>query len=443
VANEARMMRDAEIIFRSSLKAVDSLESVKRHLIRRNDRLEVGDRIYDLSAFATVSVVGAGKASAAMALAVEGVLGNRLTGGTVTVKYGHARPLGIVQCREAGHPVPDEEGLQGSRNIVRLLKTKGEKDLVICLISGGGSALMPFPVEGITLNDKQNLTRALLECGATIQEMNALRKHVSRVKGGRLACLAHPSTLVTLILSDVIGDDLESIASGPTVPDRSTFADCLRVLERYELRNKIPVSVLAYLDKGAEGEYTETPKKGEPAFERTQNLIVANNMMAIREAKKKAEALGYNTLILSSLIEGETREVAKVHAAVAKEILRTDNPVHRPACLISGGETTVTIRGKGLGGRNQEFVLAAAIALEGSEEVVVLSAGTDGTDGPTEAAGAVGDGMTVRKARAAGLDAARYLRDNDSYHFFEKMNGLLITGPTHTNVMDLRMVLVR
>ncbi|MBN1222333.1 MAG: glycerate kinase [Candidatus Aminicenantes bacterium] len=437
------MRRDAETIFHASLQAVDSHKSVKKHLLRFNDRLEVGDRSYDLSAFNTISVIGAGKASAAMAQAVEQVLGDRLTDGMVTVKYGHTRPLGIVQCREAGHPVPDEEGLQGSRNIVRLLKTKGEEDLIICLISGGGSALMPLPVDGVSLNDKKELTRVLLESGAAIQEMNALRKHVSRVKGGRLACLAYPSTLITLILSDVIGDDLESIASGPTVPDRSTFCDCLGVLDKYELRNKIPLSVLLYLEKGAVGEYVDTPKGDEPAFRRTQNLIVANNIMAIQEAKKKAEALGYNTLILSSLVEGETREVAKVHAAIAKEILKTGNPVRRPACIISGGETTVTIHGKGLGGRNQEFVLSAAIALEGWEEVVVLSAGTDGTDGPTEAAGAVGDGMTARTARTAGLDAVRYLRENDSYHFFERLGSLLITGPTHTNVMDLRLVLVR
>lgn len=437
------MRRDAETIFHASLQAVDSHKSVKKHLLRFNDRLEVGDRSYDLSAFNTISVIGAGKASAAMAQAVEQVLGDRLTDGMVTVKYGHTQPLGIVQCREAGHPVPDEEGLQGSRNIVRLLKTKGEEDLIICLISGGGSALMPLPVDGVSLNDKKELTRVLLESGAAIQEMNALRKHVSRVKGGRLACLAYPSTLITLILSDVIGDDLESIASGPTVPDRSTFCDCLGVLDKYELRNKIPLSVLLYLEKGAVGEYVDTPKGDEPAFRRTQNLIVANNIMAIQEAKKKAEALGYNTLILSSLVEGETREVAKVHAAIAKEILKTGNPVRRPACIISGGETTVTIHGKGLGGRNQEFVLSAAIALEGWEEVVVLSAGTDGTDGPTEAAGAVGDGMTARTARTAGLDAVRYLRENDSYHFFERLGSLLITGPTHTNVMDLRLVLVR
>jgi hydroxypyruvate reductase len=248
--------------------------------------------------------------------------------------------------------------------------------------------------------------------------------------------------LITLILSDVIGDDLDSIASGPTVPDRSTFSDCLEVLERYSIRNTIPVSVLEYLEKGVQGELEETPKAGELAFRRTQNVIVASNILALKAAAKKADELGYNSLILSSSMEGETKEVAKVHAAIAKEILETENPVLRPACVISGGETTVTIQGKGLGGRNQEFVLSAMIAIDGLEGVVILSGGTDGTDGPTDAAGAVGDGRTIRRARELGMEARLYLRDNDSYHFFEPLGDLFMTGPTFTNVMDLRIILV-
>jgi len=441
VANETRLRKDAETIFRSSLQAVDALQAVKKHLVRRNEDLAAGERTYDLSAFASISVVGAGKASAAMAQAVEEVLGNRLTEGLVTVKYGHALPLSTVRCREAGHPVPDASGLQGSRDIVRLLEAKGEKDLVLCLISGGGSALLPYPVEGITLQDKQDLTKALLESGVAIQEMNALRKHVSQVKGGRLAWTAYPATLIVLILSDVVGDDLESIASGPTVPDSSTFADCLSILDKHALRDRIPPAALLHLERGAEGRQDETPKKDAPAFRGTQNLIVANNMMAIQAARKKAESLGYNTLVLSSFVEGESREAAKMHAAIAREILKTGNPAPRPACVISGGETTVTVHGKGLGGRNQEFVLAAALELDGLPGVVMLSAGTDGTDGPTEAAGAVCDGATVQKARAAGLDAALYLAENDSYHFFARSGNLVVTGPTYTNVMDLRLIL--
>ena len=439
---EERLREDAEAIFMASLQAVDSMQSVKSHCVRRNGWLEVEDQAYDLSEFDNVYVIGTGKASAAMAQAVEEVLGDFLTAGIVNVKYGHTRPLDIIHCNEAGHPVPDEAGLRGSQQIVQMMSQTGEKDLVICLISGGGSALLPLPAEGLNLDDKRRLTEELLRCGANIQEINALRKHVSRVKGGRLARLAYPSTLVTLILSDVIGDDLDSIASGPTVPDRSTFIDCLDILDRYSIRDTIPAAVLNYLEEGVQGKHEETPKAHDPAFQRTQNVIVASNRKALETAASKAGELGYNSLILSSTMEGETREVARVHAAIAREVIDTGNPVSRPACLISGGETTVTIKGKGLGGRNQEFVLSAVIEIDGFEDVVILSGGTDGTDGPTDAAGAIGDGMTARRARALDMAARQYLDDNDSYHFFESLGDLLMTGPTFTNVMDLRLILV-
>jgi hydroxypyruvate reductase len=439
---EDRLRNDAEVIFKASLKAVDSVQSVKNYLARQDNWLEVGDQSYDLSQYKNIFVIGTGKASAAMAQAVEEVLGDFLTDGIVNVKYAHTRPLQIVRCNEAGHPVPDEAGLRGSREIVQLLTQTGERDLVMCLISGGGSALLPLPAEGLTLDDKQSLTQELLRCGATIHEINVLRKHVSGVKGGRLAKLAFPSTLVTLIISDVIGDDLDSIASGPTVPDRSTFGDCLDILDKYSIRETIPAPVLVYLEQGARGEQEETPKAEDPAFKGTQNVIVASNRLALQAALSKAEELGYNSMILSSSIEGETKEVAEDHAAIAKNILETGNPVARPACVISGGETTVKIQGKGLGGRNQEFALAASIAIEGLEDVVILSGGTDGTDGPTDAAGAIADGRTASRSRTMGMDAGRYLNDNDSYHFFEPLGDLLMTGPTFTNVMDLRMVLV-
>jgi len=310
------------------------------------------------------------------------------------------------------------------------------------LISGGGSALLPFPVEGVTLDEKRQLTQVLLDIGANIHEMNVLRKHVSRVKGGRLVRLAYPATLVTLILSDVVGDDLDSIASGPTVPDRSTYADCLRILQKYKVQDKVPGAVLDTINRGLQGAVAETPKVNDPAFVKTQNVIVASNSLALQAAKHKADELGYNCLVLSSSIEGETRDVALDHMAIAKKILRTDQPLVRPACVISGGETTVTIRGKGKGGRNQEFVLAAAIALDGFENVVVLSGGTDGTDGPTDAAGAFADGTTVERAKSQGMDAQEYLWNNDSYSFFDPLGDLFKTGPTFTNVMDLRLVLV-
>ncbi|MGB6340318.1 MAG: glycerate kinase, partial [Candidatus Aminicenantaceae bacterium] len=387
-----KLRQDAEVIFRAGLSAVDSNAAVTRFLKRKDRVLTVDNSSYDLEDYENVYVVGAGKASAAMAQAVERILGERIKAGVVNVKYDHTLLLDIITLNEAGHPVPDEAGLKGTQRIVKLLEKTGEKDLVLCLISGGGSALLPYPAEGITLDEKRQLTQILLESGATIHEMNVLRKHVSRVKGGKLARLAYPATLVTVILSDVIGDDLDSIASGPTVPDRSTYADCLRILHKYSVQDNIPKAVLDHLEKGAQGLIEETPKADDPAFFKTQNVIVANNSLAVQAAKSKADELGYNSLTLSSYIEGETKDVALVHAAIAKEILKTGEPVSKPACVISGGETTVTICGKGKGGRNQEFVLAAAIAIDGLEKVVILSGGTDGTDGPTDAAGALADG---------------------------------------------------
>ena len=440
--NVSRLREDAEAVFQSGLEAVNPIRAIKKHVTLQDDRLIVGDQDYNLAEYDGIYVIGTGKASAAMAQAVEELLGERLKGGVVNVKYGHAFPLNRIKVNEAGHPVPDNSGFHGTEEIIQLLKQTGEKDLLLCLISGGGSALLPYPAEGLSLEDIQQVTKCLLEVGACIHEINALRKHLSRVKGGKLAKLAYPSTLISLMLSDVIGDDLDTIASGPTVPDSSTFDDCLKIIEKYQMREKIPVSVIELLEKGARGGTEETPKAGDPAFQQTQNLVIASNILAVQAAKRKAEELGYSSLILSTFVEGETKEVARVHAAVAKEILQTGNPVPRPACVISGGETTVTIRGKGLGGRNQEFVLAAAIDIDGLENVVILSGGTDGTDGPTDAAGAIADGMTKNRALEKGMTAEQYLQENDSYHFFEPLGDLLITGPTHTNVMDLRLVMV-
>jgi glycerate 2-kinase len=441
--NLDRIRKDARLIFEAGLEAVEPAKAVKRHVRWQEGRLVIDDRTYDLGEYTSIHVVGAGKAAAAMALAVEELLGDRLTSGFVNVKYGHSRPLRLVSVNEAGHPVPDESGLRGTGQLMALLGQADEKSLVIFLVSGGGSALLPAPAEGLNLEHEQQVTQLLLDSGATIEEINAIRKHISRVKGGQMARLAYPATLVSLVLSDVIGDRLDSIASGPTVPDGTTYADCLQILQKYAIAGKIPPAVLAHLQKGARGEIPETPKAGEPVFERTQNVIVGSSIQAVGAAKEKAEARGYGAMILSTFIEGETREVAIVHAALAKEIRRSGNPIAPPACLISGGETTVTIRGRGLGGRNQEFALAAAIEIDGLENVVILSGGTDGTDGPTDAAGAIADGTTIERAAQKRLNAEAYLRDNDSYHFFQPLGDLLMTGPTLTNVMDLRLVLVR
>jgi hydroxypyruvate reductase len=429
-------------IFQVSLNAVDPREAIRRFVRREGEELVIGGESYDLSRLENIFVVGAGKASAAMGEAIEDLLGAFLTGGIVNVKVGHGTGLRKIRIIEAAHPVPDEAGLQGTREIIQLLSKTSERDLVICLLSGGGSALLPCPSRGITLQDKREVTQLLLDCGANIHEINAIRKHISAIKGGRLAQLAHPSRLVSLILSDVIGDDLDSIASGPTVPDRSTFVDCLSILRKYNLTERVPKAVRNTLEEGVDGKVAETPKPGDPIFRLTRNEIIGSNMLAVRAAARKARELGYKELILSTMIEGETKEVAKVHAAIAKEILQSGNPVKRPACVISGGETTVTIRGEGLGGRNQEFVLAAAIEIAALGAVTVLSGGTDGTDGPTDAAGAVADCETVRKAEEMGMNPMRFLEDNDSYHFFERLGDLVITGPTLTNVMDLRLILV-
>jgi len=437
-----QLRKDAVEIFEAGLKPVDPVTAIQRFVGLEDNVLTVADRTYSLADYENLILIGFGKACAAMAQALEELLGGAIRKGSINVKDGHALPLKVVKTQEAGHPVPNQAGVEGTREIIQLLEESGERDLVLCVISGGGSALLPHPAEGLTLRDKQHITRLLLECGATIHEINAIRKHLSKVKGGRLARLAYPSTLVSLILSDVIGDDLDSIASGPTVPDRSTFEDCLRILNRYDLEERIPENVLAILKRGADGLIAETPKEGDPVFETTQNVIIGSNALAVSAARDKAEELGYKSLVLSTLIEGETKEVAKVHTAVAKEIRLSGNPVSTPACVISGGETTVTIRGNGLGGRNQEFVLASAIDIEGMDRVVVLSAGTDGTDGPTDAAGALADGNTVSEGKGQGLDAELFLRENDSYNYFRQLNSLLITGPTYTNVMDLRLILV-
>jgi len=378
-----------------------------------------------------------------MAQAVEQILADRITRGVINTKYGHSRPLQRIEVNEAGHPLPDERGVEGTEKIVKLLKEADRQTLVLCLLSGGGSALMPHPAAGISLEEKQQTTQRLLQSGASIEETNAIRKHLSGIKGGRLCQLAHPARVVTLILSDVVGNKLETIASGPTVADPSTFADCLRIVERYDLVGRLPPSVIRRLQAGVRGGVEETPKPGDRIFSSCQNLVVGDNRLAVEAARAKAISLGYNTLVLSTQIEGEAREVARVYAALAKEVLSSGNPVGSPACFIGGGETTVTVKGEGKGGRNQELVLAAAVQIDGLRDVVILSGGTDGTDGPTDAAGAVADGQTVRRAKQMGLSASDCLRENDSYQFFRALGDLLMTGPTGTNVMDIQIVLVR
>lgn len=423
---EQRLRRDALRIFKAALSAADPAVAIRSHLRLTGNHLAVNGKRYDLRRFRRIFVIGAGKASASMALALEKLLGPSITGGMINVKYGHTAPVRRIELNECGHPIPDENGVRGAQRIAHIAREADEHDLIFCVISGGASALLPLPAEGVTLEQNQQITDALIRSGASIHDINAVRKHISAIKGGRLAQRAFPATVISLLLSDVVGDDMDVIGSGPTVPDRTTCADAAAVLERYHITYRLPM--------------TETPKPGDPVFEQVRNIIVGSNRIAVATAARKARELGYRTLILSTSMEGETKDVARVHAAIAREIATSGNPVKPPACVISGGETTVTLRGHGKGGRNQEFVLAAALDIAGLPRTVMLSAGTDGTDGPTDAAGAIADGSTLD--RAEGLDAPGALARNDAYPFFDSLGDLIRTGPTGTNVMDVHVVLV-
>jgi glycerate 2-kinase len=437
----------AKAIFSKAFSAVDPSKILKDRIRIQRDRLSIkmeegSEKVFDLNTFDKIFLVGSGKASGAMAQAIEEIFGDRLTKGVITTKYGHLLPLKKTKIIEAGHPIPDQKGYEGAKKIQRLLKESGPKDLVIFLLSGGGSALLPFPADHIDLKEKQEVTQFLLDCGADIKEINAVRKHISMIKGGWLAKWAYPSTVVGFILSDVVGDQLDVIGSGPTVPDPSTFGEAFEILKKYNLVKEISLSIQKHLRSGKEGKIEETPKPGEVVFERVYNSLIGSNILALLEAKREAVSLGFNTVILSSSIEGETREAARFHTAVAKEVISSGNPIPRPACILSGGETTVTVKGNGLGGRNQEFALAGALEISGVEKVVLLSGGTDGTDGPTDASGALADHTTVQRAKTMGLNPKAHLEKNDAYPFFQKLGDLLITGPTHTNVMDVRILLV-
>ena len=438
----ARMRADAASIFGSAVASVDAQECVKRFVKLQGRALRIGGVDYNLESFERVLVVGTGKASPRMGVALEEELGDRISDGVINTKYAHAEPLRRIRTVECGHPVPDEAGVEGTREILAALEGADDRTLVICLISGGGSALMPAPSEGITLQEKQDTTRLLLECGANIVELNAVRKHLSRVKGGGLARTAFPATVVSLMLSDVIGDPMDVIASGPTVPDTSTFKTCMEIFRKYEVSNRLPEAVRARFEAGAAGETPETPKPGDAVLERCHNVIVGSNGLAVAAAADRARDLGYNTLVLSTRLEGEAREVAHVYSAIGKEILTSGVPVAAPACVIAGGETTVTVRGSGKGGRNQELVLAGSMHLSGWEGTVLFSGGTDGTDGPTDAAGAIADAETIKRAESVGLSAIESLKNNDSYHFFKPLGDLVMTGPTGTNVADVAFVMV-
>ncbi len=424
-------------LFHAALYAADPYEAVRLHTGKILS-------VYENEGFQKLMAVGFGKAASPMIKAVMDDLGERVTGGFIVTKYGHAGQTDrkdVIKVYEAGHPLPDENGARATEKIINSLKDADSKTLVVCLVSGGGSALLVSPYGGITLREKQNATELLLNAGADIFELNTVRKHISEVKGGRLAEIAYPAKVISLILSDVIGDRLDVIASGPAAPDSTTYLDALRIIERHMLNDAMPVSIMDLLKKGIKGLVPETPKVSSPVFQRVENIIVGSSKKAIDATKDKAIALGFEATVVSTEIQGEARYIGKWLAKKVKEMKASGSGPGK-ICLISGGETTVTVTGSGRGGRNMELALSFALEIEGMEGITFLSAGTDGTDGLTDAAGAIVDGGTVRKARAIGMSPEAYLESNDSYHFFANAGGLLITGPTGTNVMDIQITLL-
>ncbi len=433
-------------IIRSALRAVDPYRAAQNHLKLQNENLICGDKIYSLNKFERVRVIGFGKGSAPMAHAVHNLLAHRLSDGWVIVKYGHTlspeidiSPIKIVG---AGHPIPDENSLKHSRALVDFLADSTDKDLVICLISGGGSALLSLPLPGVSLAAIQSLTEQLLKAGAPITEINTIRKHLSQVKGGKLAKLISPATTISLILSDVGGDPLDAIASGPTAPDSDTFSEALAILDRYALTETTSPEIIHALKAGKAHKIPETPKHGDSIFERVQNHIIGNNEMACVAAQNAARDLGYQVTFLPDFIEGEAREIAKNLIAPRVKQLRAEvDASGKPAAFIFGGESTVTVNGDGLGGRNQEMALASALEIQGIKNVQVACVATDGNDGPTDAAGAIITGSTVAKGKKQSFNAQTMLDENDSYHFLKVTGDLLITGATNTNVNDVVIIL--
>ena len=434
-------------ILRAALKAADPGASVHRSLRLTKSRLIVSDQTanqpkeysYELDRIRRLIVLGAGKAAPGMAAAVESILGPRITGGLVVTIDGRFEVLKRIKILKAGHPIPDRAGIAAAARMVDLVTGLDSDDLVLFLLSGGASALLPFPVEGVTLRDKQRITDRLLRAGATIEEFNAVRKHLSRLKGGQLAARCRPARVVSLILSDVIGSPLEAIGSGPTAPDSTTFDRAIGILKKFRLWPGAPLAVKRYLAAGRRGARPDTPKPGDPLFQRVKNVIIGDNRTAIEAAADQARGLGMNAVVLTTKLQGEAREAAKLFGSLAREVHRIGKPVRAPACLLAGGELTVTVTGRGKGGRCQEMALAAVKEIAGLEGTTLAAIGTDG---PTDAAGAVVDDTTLFRAAGMGLDPDRFLARNDSHRFFKKLGGLIQTGPTGTNVNDLYLVLI-
>jgi glycerate 2-kinase len=428
-------------MLKQALESVESEPALRRAVRKRGDILTVGSRRYDLRHYDRVVVVGAGKATAPMARAIEGILGSRLHSGLVIVKYGHGVSTKRIVVEEASHPIPDRAGVLAAKRLRLIAASLTDRDLLIVLLSGGASSLMPAPIHGITLADKQRVTRQLLRSGAEISEINSVRKHLSSLKGGRLA-ESTKATVVTLILSDVLGDDVSAIASGPTAPDPTTYDGAVACLKRYKIWSQVPRAVRDHLERGRRGQIPETPKARSAVFRRVHNEIIGNSRLALGSLMRIARKAGLRTVLLSMTMTGEARIVGAQFGALARKIIDEKRPVAKPCCLMAGGETTVTVMGGGKGGRAQEFAVAAAKVIAGLPNVWVVAVGTDGTDGPTDVAGALVGGRTVAQADRLGIDLDSALSRNDTYPALKRLGSHIFTGPTGTNVNDLYLLFV-
>lgn len=430
-------LQNAIAIFKEAVEAVKPSTLIRRHLQWEPPRLGISNNIIEVSPNTRIFVIGAGKASALMAQTMEEILGDAITGGIVVTKYEHALQLNKIRLIEAGHPIPDSNSIKATEEIVKLVSHLTSNDIVIFLLSGGASALLADYPQGFDLRQMQTLYQMLLKSGADIYEMNTVRKHLSNVKGGQMAKHIYPAKLYSLILSDVIGDELDVIGSGPTVPDKSTFKDAWDILTKYNLTNGYVHSVVQHLRDGIEGKIPDTPKEGDRHLINAHNIIIGSNAIALKAAAGKADELGYHAFIVTDRLQGEASFIGHM---LAKKAIEYTGP--RPACLLYGGESTVRVKGNGLGGRNMELALAAGIEMLSHSNITILSAGTDGTDGPTDAAGAVVNSAIMKKALQNNYDPEKYLRNNDSYNFFAPLQALIKTGATQTNVMDIMLSLI-
>jgi len=427
-------------LLQAGLQAADPILAMKTALSVERSILRVGRRHYDLTQFDRIVCVGGGKASGMMAMALEQRLGSCLSEGLVAVKDQSGCKTKYIRVVETRHPVPDGRSVRAAKDIISLAQSLRRRDLLIVLVSGGGSSLLTAPAPGLTLTDKKQTTSLLLRCGGTIQEINAVRKHLSEIKGGRLAA-ATSARIITLVLSDVLGNDLTAIGSGPTAPDPTTFHDARDILKKYQLWSQVSPAIRDHLDKGTKGRIADTPKPKAAEFTRVHHTIIGNNQLTVDAIVKQAKVERLHPLVLTTTLKGEAREAGNMIGAMAKEFQTSGPPVQRPACLIWGGEPTVTVKGRGKGGRAQELVLSAAIQIAGLPNMYVAGFGTDGSDGSTDMAGAIANGLTVERAQNNHIDPLEALNINDSYGVFKKAGGHIHTGETGTNVNDVYVLL--